>query len=76
MINAVYTEDLYINTIHEEAWVTCPLCHAKTRVRIRGDTVLINFPLYCPKCRQKSLINVKQFNISVIKEPDATTQSR
>ncbi|MFQ7627383.1 cysteine-rich KTR domain-containing protein [Monoglobus pectinilyticus] len=54
----------------------CPVCGNKTRVKIRIDTELKNFPLYCPKCRQETLINVKQLNISVIKEPDAQTQSR
>lgn len=52
-------------------WILCPVCHNKTRVKIREDTVLINYPLYCPKCKQESLINVQQLNISVIKEPDA-----
>ncbi len=60
----------------EEMWIICPICHSKTRLRMRDDTVLLNFPLYCPKCRQETLINVKQLNISVIKEPDAKMQSR
>ncbi|HIS79444.1 MAG TPA: conjugal transfer protein, partial [Candidatus Caccousia stercoris] len=34
------------------------------------------FPLFCPKCRQETLINVKHLNTTVIKEPDAQTQSR
>lgn len=33
--------------------------------------MLINFPLYCPKCKQESLISVKDLQITVIKEPDA-----
>lgn len=57
-------------------WILCPVCNNKTRIKIRDDTELINFPLYCPKCRQETLINVEQLNISVIKEPDAKTQSR
>ena len=57
-------------------WVICPICQNKTRLKIREDTILINFPLYCPKCKQETLINVRQLNISVIKEPDAKTQSR
>ncbi len=59
-----------------EEWIYCPVCRSKTRIRIRQDTELINFPLFCPKCKQENLINVKQFHISVIKEPDAQTQSR
>lgn len=57
-------------------WILCPVCHNKTRIKIRIDTELKNFPLFCPKCKQESIINVKQMNISVITEPDAKTQSR
>jgi ribosomal protein L44E len=57
-------------------WLFCPVCKGKTRDKIREDTVLINFPLYCPKCKQETLINVEKFNITIIKEPDAVAQSR
>lgn len=57
-------------------WIRCPVCKNKTRVQIRKDTELKNFPLYCPKCKQESLIEAKNFHITVIKEPDAQTQSR
>lgn len=57
-------------------WLLCPVCGSKTRLKIRADTVLENFPLYCPKCKQENLINVHKMNISIIKEPDAQTQSR
>ena len=59
-----------------EGWLLCPTCGNKTRVKIRSDAVLENFPLFCPKCKQETLINVQQMNMSVIKEPDAKTQSR
>ena len=57
-------------------WIFCPICGGKTRNRIREDTILENFPLYCPKCKQETLIEIKKLNITVIKEPDAKTQSR
>ena len=57
-------------------WLLCPVCGNKTRDRIREDTVLVNFPLYCPKCKQENLIQVKEMKMIVIKEPDAKTQSR
>ena len=57
-------------------WILCPVCGSKTRLQIRLDTELKNFPLYCPKCKRETLINVKQLNTTVIKEPDAQTQSR
>lgn len=60
----------------EVQWLLCPICGNKTRLKIRADTILENFPLYCPKCKQESLINVRQLNMLVIREPDAQTQSR
>ena len=41
-------------------WILCPVCGSKTRLQIRADTELKNFPLYCPKCKQQSLIDVKE----------------
>ena len=40
-------------------WVRCPICKNKTRTKPYEDTELRNFPLYCPKCRQETLIDVK-----------------
>ncbi len=52
-------------------WIRCPVYGKKTRDRIREDTVLKNYPLYCPKFRQETLIEVKNLQITVITEPDA-----
>ena len=60
----------------QEEWLLCPVCRNKTRLKLREDTVLEKFPLFCPKCKQETLINVRQMNMSVIREPDAQTQSR
>ena len=60
----------------KEEWILCPICSSKTRLKVRDDTVLENFPLYCPKCKQETLIAVQQLNLTVIQEPDAKTQSR
>ncbi|HBE2580155.1 TPA: cysteine-rich KTR domain-containing protein [Escherichia coli] len=54
----------------------CPVCGNKTRLKIREDTELKKIPLYCPKCRQENLIEIKQFKVTAITEPDAKTQSR
>ena len=43
----------------ESVWINCPVCGNKTRTRIRDDTVLLNFPLFCPKCKHEELVNVK-----------------
>jgi len=57
-------------------WLLCPICGNKTSDKIREDTVLKNYPLYCPKCKQETLIEVKDLQLTVIKEPDAQPQSR
>ncbi|HFU4077182.1 TPA: cysteine-rich KTR domain-containing protein [Streptococcus suis] len=57
-------------------WLLCPVCKSKTRVRIRDNTILKNFPLYCPKCKHETLINMISSQITVIKEPGAEPQSR
>ena len=57
-------------------WILCPVCNNKTRLKIRKDTIIKNFPLYCPKCRKETLISVLQLNTFIEKEPDAQTQSR
>jgi len=48
-------------------WILCSVCSNKTRTRLRQDTTLINFPLFCPKCKQETLVNVRQLNTTVIK---------
>ena len=54
--------------IVQSEWVLCPICDNKTRLQIRKDTELKNFPLYCPKCKQESLIDAKELHITVIKK--------
>lgn len=56
-------------------WVKCPVCGNKTRNKIREDTVLKKFPLFCPKCKQETLIEIENLLVKVIEEPDAKTQS-
>ncbi len=52
-----------------QEWILCPNCNNKTRIKIREDTKLSHFPLFCPKCRQETLINAQQLKISIITEP-------
>ena len=49
-------------------WIYCPICVSKTRLQIRLDTELKNFPLYCPKCKQENLIDAKELHITVIEK--------
>ena len=65
-----------MDNTNKEYWVRCPVCGNKTRTRIRNDTELKHFPLYCPKCKHETIINEKELNIEIVIEPDAQTQSR
>lgn len=56
----------------KEKWILCPICGGKTRTKIREDTELKKkYPLFCPKCKQETLIDVRNLQIIIIKEPDA-----
>ena len=51
-------------------WVFCLICGNKTRNQIREDTILLNFPLYCPKCKRETLIKAKYLKVTVIDNRD------
>lgn len=52
----------------ETEWILFPICGNRARNRIREDTELKHFPLYCPKCRHESLVDVKGLVVRVIKD--------
>lgn len=58
-----------------QRWILCPICGNKTRVRVRQDTELKNFPLFCPKCKKESLISFRNDKMYTVTEPDAKSQS-
>ena len=58
-----------MNYMDSFEWLLCPVCNSKTRIKLRLDTELKNFPLFCPKCKQETLISVEKFKILVITEP-------
>ncbi len=62
--------------MNRENWILCPVCNSKTRIKARDDTVLKNFPLFCPKCRQEMLIDFINLKLKIVTEPDAKTQSQ
>lgn len=55
-------------------WIKCPICRNKTRNKIRQDTLLKNYPLYCPKCKNEVLIEIEDMKVKIVREPDAKTQ--
>ena len=48
-------------------WIPCPICNEKTDIKVFEDTVLFNFPLYCPKCKKESKIDVMQLKMAISK---------
>lgn len=56
-------------------WILCPACGGKTRTQIRRDTVLVNFPLFCTKCKGTFLISARGGKTEYLHQSDAKTQS-
>lgn len=52
-------------------WIKCPVCGNKTRNMVRQDTVLRKFPLFCPKCKNETIIDLSDFVMKIVEEPDA-----
>lgn len=48
----------------KDGWVYCPICHNKTRTKIRPDTIAINLPVFCPKCKNVTVMNFSKGNIA------------
>ena len=51
------------HTTNEALWVRCPIRNGKTRIKVYQDTVLVYFPLYCPKCKKETKIDVVQLKM-------------
>lgn len=49
----------------DSLWIYCPVCGGKTRTKVCKETVLVKFPLYCPKCKKEVKIDVVQLKIVV-----------
>lgn len=52
-------------------WIKCPICNKKTHTKVYKETVLLNFPLFCPKCKTETIIDVVQLKMVPRIEPDA-----
>ena len=48
---------------NDALWVRCPICNGKTRIKVYQETVLVHFPLYCPKCKKETKIDVVQLKM-------------
>ena len=55
------------SSIGKTLWVHCPICGGKTRIKVTEKTVILNFPLFCPKCKQETIVDIVKRKM-VIKE--------
>lgn len=49
----------------DSRWIRCPICNSKTRTRVYADTVMFNFPLFCPKCKKETRIDVMHMKMAI-----------
>ncbi|MDE7245045.1 MAG: cysteine-rich KTR domain-containing protein [Oscillospiraceae bacterium] len=54
----------------DSRWICCPVCGNRTRTKVYADTVLVKFPLYCPKCKKEFRVTVVQLKMVLSHEPD------
>lgn len=57
--------------VRKTLWVRCPHCDRKTRIKVYEDTVMLNFPLFCPKCQRETVVNIVKLKMVISDEPDA-----
>ena len=55
------------DNLNDSLWIRCPICDGKTRTKVYADTVLVNFPLFCPKCKKEIRIDVVQLKMVISK---------
>lgn len=53
--------------IDDKGFILCPACGRKTKVKVIRETELKNFPLFCPKCRQENVIDLRKWQVTVQK---------
>ena len=64
MLSLFYVKESRMDEIKKDSlWIYCPVCGGKTRTKVCKETVLVKFPLYCPKCKKEVLIDVVQLKI-------------
>lgn len=43
----------------KDGWLFCPCCRKKKLLRLEEKTMVFGLPVYCPRCRQETIINIK-----------------
>jgi hypothetical protein len=50
----------------KNGWVCCRICGNKTRTKIRPDTEAVNLPVFCPVCKNQSIVDIVKGNVFYI----------
>ena len=61
------TESHMSNEQEGTQWVHCPIWGSKTQTKVHEDTVVQNFPLYCPKCTTEVRVDITELKMTVSK---------
>ena len=62
--------------MENQIWVLCPLCNNKTRTKNIGRYGTAKFSFVLSEMQNGNFNQYKEWEVTVIKEPDAKTQSR
>lgn len=60
-----------MNSEDKSQWILCTVCSMKNRIKYYDDTVPLHFPLYCPKCKKETRVDLIDHKIYKSLEPDA-----
>lgn len=55
----------------EQSRIVCPVCRRLTRQRVRPGTRFTDLPLWCPHCKQTSVVSYR----APVPEPESQSQS-
>lgn len=47
-----------LHKLNDVNWIICPICGQKTRLKYNNDTIILRFPLFCPNCKQETIIDL------------------
>ena len=43
--------------VSKKGFILCPKCGQQTKTKVRPDTELKRFPLFCPWCKKETIID-------------------
>lgn len=45
--------------MEKENWYSCPICGNPHMLKYGSDTVVVNFPAFCKKCKNESIVTIE-----------------